>query len=167
MTRKESENSAVDRFILALPMADLCGEAEDGLFFYRVEAETVYGKLWSHGKDGEERAWLSDKLEFSDAYQLTVYRDGFKTPDYLGHGVMYQIFVDRFFRGGDVPPREDAIMAESWDAEISQFPAYPGAPVANNLFYGGDLDGVRLKLPYLRSLGVSVIYLCPIFEARQ
>ena len=163
--RTESISPAYDRFTLTLPLSDLCGEAKDGLFFYHVEAETVYGRLWSHGRDGEVSAWFHDKLAFADAYQLTVYQDGFKTPEYLGQGVMYQIFVDRFFRGGDAPPREDAIMAESWDAEISQFPAYPGAPVANNLFYGGDLDGVRLKLPYLRSLGVSVLYLCPIFEA--
>ena len=33
--------------------------------------------------------------------------------------------------------------------------------------YGGDLQGVREKLPYLRSLGVNAIYLNPVFEAES
>lgn len=153
-----------DAFSVCLPLARLC-PAPDGLFYYHVVAETVYGTLYSHGRDGEKDAWFSDDIGYADAYQLTVYRPGYRTPDYLGRGVMYQIFVDRFARGGDETPRADAVMAENWDDEISQYPAYPGAPLANNLFYGGDLDGVRKKLPYLRSLGVTVLYLCPIFEA--
>ncbi|MBO4352714.1 MAG: glycoside hydrolase family 13 protein [Eggerthellaceae bacterium] len=34
-------------------------------------------------------------------------------------------------------------------------------------FYGGTLSGIREKLPYLASLGVEVLYLNPIFEARS
>ncbi len=157
--------TAWDRYTCRVALGELCTEAGDGLFYYRLEAETVYGRLYSHGSDTEEEATLSDSAEYTGAFQLLVYREEYTTPEYLGRGVMYQIFVDRFFRGGNAPPREDAVMAASWEAEISQYPDYPGAPVANNLFYGGDLDGVRLKLPYLRSLGVTVLYLCPIFEA--
>ena len=32
-------------------------------------------------------------------------------------------------------------------------------------YYGGDFAGIRQKLPYLRDLGVTCIYLNPIFEA--
>ena len=144
---------------------DLCGDAEDGLFYYHVLAETTYGRLYSHGDDASEYAWFSDDGDYAAPYQLLVYRDAYQTPDFLKKGVMYQIMVDRFFRGGNEPPRSDVEMAASWDAEISQYPAYPGAPLKNNLFYGGDLDGVRAKLPYLKTLGVTVLYLCPIFEA--
>ncbi len=168
MKREEKQScdfSPRDIFSMQLSMGELCGAAEDGLFFYHVVADTVYGRLYSHGEDISEYAWFTDAEGYANAYQLTVYRDDYTTPEFLKKGVMYQIFVDRFFRGGDTPPRADVEMAASWDAEISQYPAYPGAPLKNNLFYGGDLDGVRKKLPYLRSLGVTVLYLCPIFEA--
>ena len=32
-------------------------------------------------------------------------------------------------------------------------------------YYGGDFAGIQQKLPYLRDLGVTCIYLNPIFEA--
>lgn len=146
-------------------LANLCGERDSGLFYYHLVADTAYGRLWSHGADGQRDAWFTDAPGYANAFQLLVYRDDYTTSPLLHRGVMYQIFVDRFFRGGDAPARADAVMAESWDAEITQYPAYPGAPLENNLFYGGDLDGVRKKLDYLSTLGVSVIYLCPIFEA--
>ena len=161
----EQDTSSRDSYLLDLPLSELCGDKEDGLFFYHVVADTVYGRLYSHGEDISEYAWFTDQEAYANAYQLTVYRDDYTTPSCLKTGVMYQIFVDRFFRGGNAAPRADVEMATSWDAEISQYPAYPGAPLKNNLFYGGDLDGVREKLPYLSSLGVTVLYLCPIFEA--
>ena len=34
-------------------------------------------------------------------------------------------------------------------------------------FFGGTLEGIREKLPYLELLGVEVLYLNPIFEARS
>lgn len=152
-------------YTAAVSLAALCGEREDGLFFYHLVADTAYGRLYSHGADGRCDAWFTDDAAYASPYQLLVYRNGFQSSSVLSHGVMYQIFVDRFYRGGNAPCRADAVMAEAWDAEITQYPAYPGAPLENNLFYGGDLDGVRAKLDYLSSLGVSVIYLCPIFEA--
>ena len=156
---------AYDCFCATVATQDLCAGQEYGLFFYHVVAQTVYGELYSHGNDREESAWFSDQAAYADPYQLLVYREDYRTPAFLKTGVMYQILVDRFFRGGNEPPREDAEMAPDWEAEISQYPAYPGAPLKNNLFYGGDLWGVVKKLPYLSSLGVTVLYLCPIFEA--
>jgi glycosidase len=34
-----------------------------------------------------------------------------------------------------------------------------------NRHYGGDLEGLRARIPYLKSLGVNAIYLNPVFEA--
>ncbi len=165
LTPLDTQDGAHSCYSCTVPLRELCGEKSDGLFYYHLVADTVYGRLYSHGRDGYPAAYFNDSREYASAYQLLVYREDYRTADFLKSGVMYQIFVDRFFRGGDAPPRADAEMAPAWDAEISQYPAYPGAPLKNNLFYGGDLDGVRKKLPYLRSLGVTVIYLCPIFEA--
>ncbi len=160
-----SEEDGRVAFFVTIPLSELTGAQDQGLFYYRVIADTAYGRLYSHATDGYEDAWFSDKEGYADPYQLLVFSDDYQTPEFLRRGVMYQIFVDRFFRGGYAVPRADVEMAAGWEAEISQYPAYPGAPLKNNLFYGGDLDGVRQKLPYLASLGVTVLYLCPIFEA--
>ena len=39
--------------------------------------------------------------------------------------------------------------------------------VRNNDYFGGDLQGIIEKLPYLSDLGVTCIYLNPIFEAHS
>ncbi len=80
--------------------------------------------------------------------------------------VIYQIFVDRFNRAGSEPPKEYAVMCGR-DDEIPEYPRYPGCHIKNEYFYGGDLDGITEKLPYLESLGVTLIYLTPVFEARS
>ena len=48
---------------------------------------------------------------------------------------------------------------------VAEYPEYPGAPIYNNTFYGGTLWGVVEKLDYIKSLGVTAIYLSPIFRA--
>ena len=86
--------------------------------------------------------------------------------DWFCGETMYQIFPDRFYKGSvSVPVREDAVLDEDWDGGVPQYAHVPGGHVENNVFFGGTLWGVAEKLPYLRSLGVGVIYLNPIFEA--
>ena len=89
---------------------------------------------------------------------------GFHTPDWAKGAVMYQIFVDRFCNGdksNDVETREyvyigqPVMRVEDWD----RFPSSMDV----GCFYGGDLQGVWDKLDYIRSLGVEVIYLNPLF----
>lgn len=95
-------------------------------------------------------------------YQLSVYKKIYQTPTWLNKGVMYQIFVDRFCASGKAVPNEDKIM-RNW-GEQPYFRDEDGV-VLNRDFFGGDLEGVISKLPYLRSLNVSTIYLNPIFKA--
>ena len=73
------------------------------------------------------------------------------TPSWVKDAVFYQIFPDRFCRSGRV--RVDADL-EPWDSP----------PTAHG-FKGGDLFGVADKLDYLGELGVTAIYLCPIFAS--
>ena len=100
------------------------------------------------------------------SFMLSVYSKDFTTPDWFKGGVMYQIFPDRFYKSGrSKQDRNNAIYLNDWEAPITQYAAYPGAPVENNYFYGGDLYGIAEKLDYLKSIGVNTIYLNPIFEA--
>ncbi len=117
------------------------------------------------------------------AFQITVFDPAFETPAWLRNANIYQIFPDRF-RNGD--PTNDYCVAGStagcptfygdqvplprspWNVAIGD-PRQPG-PYENQYgtqFYGGDLDGIKLKLDYLQTLGVDTIYLNPIFRARS
>lgn len=109
------------------------------------------------------------------AYQLTVFKRGFDTPDWFKGGVMYQVFPDRFGIGEDVSegnryhrsrgrtPELHGSISEpvKWQARIGE------EDYAPDDFYGGTLKGIVEKLPYLKSLGVSILYLNPIVEARS
>lgn len=100
-------------------------------------------------------------------FQLTVYEMGFHTPEFLKGGIIYQIFPDRFFKSGDeheVP--YGRLLREDWHGTPLYKPDENGH-VWNNDYFGGDLRGIELKLPYLHSLGVTCIYLTPIFEAHE
>lgn len=100
-------------------------------------------------------------------WQLTVYDPAFKTPAFLKGGTMYQIFPDRFYNSGkpkkNVP--EDRKL-KSWGSIPEYLPDETGE-ITNSDYTGGDLKGIEEKLPYLASLGVTCIYLNPIFEAHS
>jgi glycosidase len=56
-------------------------------------------------------------------------------------------------------------MNEDWENGVPQYVEHQGEPIKNNMFFGGNLWGVIEKLEYLKSLGVGIIYLNPIFKA--
>ncbi len=143
----------------------LCGE-EGGLFYYAYHFSTVCGErdLLCDFCSMEEK--ISEPHgDGKDFFQFTVYRKRQTSPDWFRGGVMYHIFVDRFFSAGDNPVRADARKINDWENGMPEYPAYPGAYLENNEFFGGDLQGVAAKLDYIASLGVNTIYLSPIFEA--
>lgn len=89
---------------------------------------------------------------------------GFHTPTWAKGAVMYQILVDRFCNGDEANDVQDneyhyintySHHVPDWDTPPANF------DVGN--FYGGDLEGVRQKLYYLKSLGVEAIYFNPLF----
>jgi len=98
------------------------------------------------------------------AFQITAYKHAEEAPDWIHGGVIYQIFVDRFRQGGELRLRHGAVYRPDWGGCPSFLPDHEGI-VHNNDFFGGDLYGVIDSLPYLEELGVTCIYLNPIFEA--
>ncbi len=105
------------------------------------------------------------ETNFVNETQILVYEEKYMSPEWFGGGVMYQIFPDRFAKGGEVTKREDAVYNDDWENGIPEYPSLRGDSFPNNTHFGGTLYGVAEKLPYLVSLGVSCIYLNPIFEA--
>lgn len=163
--QEPTSEHAHDKYTLRLNLADLW-LGEDGLFWYTVVYDSPQGKrrlscdpcAYAHKEMPADWGHI--------AFQLTVYRPEGEAPKRQAGGVMYHIFVDRFCKGSrEVPCREDALAAADWDHDLPQFAEYPGGYVENNLFFGGTLWGVAEKLDYLASLGVTILYLSPIFEA--
>ena len=136
-----------------------------GIYRYGFALQTAAGPAYL--RKGNEFDELS--LEARDGilydFRFLVSEFSYDPPDWIYGGIIYHIFVDRFYRGGNAPLREGAVLNEDWENGLPQFPEYPGAPLANNMFFGGDLDGILKKLDYLSTLGVTVLYLSPIFEA--
>ncbi|HVP13665.1 MAG TPA: alpha amylase N-terminal ig-like domain-containing protein [Phycisphaerae bacterium] len=140
--------------------------------------------------DGSEHAVFGRKGVAADANDRECYfrldaKMEFQTPDWAKTAVWYQIFPERF-RNGD--PKNDPPRTVPWTHEW--FKPYQGrAEVARkdsrtsengdfveegkfysyifNRRYGGDIQGIQEKLPYLRDLGVTAIYLNPVFIAES
>lgn len=138
---------------------------QPALLFYRFEAELESGPVRIL-PDGQNRGIL--QTEGDALWQLTVYDGAMATPAALRGGVLYQIFPDRFCRSGE--PKDqvpaDRRMHQDW-LEFPQYLPGPDGEYRNDDYYGGDLAGIREKLPYLSSLGVTALYLNPIFEAHS
>ena len=109
------------------------------------------------------------------AWRITVYDGAFATPDWFCEGIAYQIFPDRFRRSSwealyqrAQAHRNRGRLLRLHDRWLEE-PAYTPAPgctdYAPDDFFGGDLNGIREKLPYLHGLGVTCLYLNPIFES--
>ena len=74
------------------------------------------------------------------------------TPDWVQDAVFYQIFPDRFAKS---PRNPSATLSfEPWDS-----------PPTVHGFKGGDLYGIAEKLDYLKDLGITALYLNPIFAS--
>ncbi len=137
---------------------------QPGLLFYHFEYETPNGiESIYHTGNG-----LGKITKDAANWQLSVYNPAFTTPDWLKGGVIYQIFPDRFFNSGapksNVPP--DRILRKDWGAPPLWEPDAQGN-INTYDFFGGDLAGIAQKLPLLVELGVTCIYLNPIFEAHS
>ena len=159
----EKTELGMDVYSISLDTAAICSTQGYGLFYYEFLLIRGSDTLFTSSVNNVDFT-LSDHS--ASRFRLLVYAADLTTPDWFSGGTMYHIFVDRFFRGqGHTRLREDCILDPDWDNGIPEFPAYPGAPLANNRFFGGNLWGIAEKLAYLRSLGVTVLYLSPIFEA--
>ena len=126
-----------------------------GLYFYHFK---VGDRIFSCGRMRKGTFSLTPTN-----WQITVYEEDYETPDWLKGGIMYQIFPDRFNKVGDYPIDSYKIL-RNW-GEMPYFRPNQDGQVLNNDFFGGNLNGIRAKLDYLQSLGVTTIYMNPIFEA--
>lgn len=75
--------------------------------------------------------------------------DQYKAPSWVKDTIWYSIFPDRFYNKDN--ENEDILSWESQDT------------YKNNQFYGGNLKGIKEKLPYIKEMGFDGLYMTPIF----
>jgi glycosidase len=149
--------SELYQFLIAKDVLDV------GLMYFRVVVNTCNKIYYSHKNNSKLE--FNTQIADSITQQLSIYERLHPLPQALYGGIIYHIFVDRFNRGGRSQRHETDRLIQEWGVVMPEYPEYPGAPLKNNTVYGGTLDGVREKLDYIASLGVTAIYLSPIFES--
>lgn len=119
----------------------------------------------------DKQRWFTPK-GFSPIPPARLEQFAFDTPDegpqWVQDQVFYQIFPDRFARSKLRKEGQDRvyyhhaanqeIVLRNWDDPLV-------GEAGGSTFYGGDLDGISEKLPYLKKLGVTALYLNPVFTA--
>ena len=137
----------------------------EGLYLYDFRYTSAHGEFFvvrsEHGLGIVSQ-------QSGERFQLTVYDKDFTTPDWLKGGLIYQIFPDRFYNSGktkyNVP--NDRFICSDW-SKTPEHRQNNGPCSLGNDYYGGDLKGIEQKVSYLADLGVSCIYLNPVFEAHS
>ena len=159
------------RFAVDVPLPD-----EAGLLWYYFLLRLADGGLLFYGSDGKGLGGAGQLWSVEPpSWQLTVYQPQ-DAPEWFRRAICYQIFPDRFARGADWREcQQRAEQPADWrgSARLLQQSWYdtpfysrgPGGEVIRWPFFGGNLRGIREKLFYLKSLGVSAVYLNPIFLA--
>ncbi len=157
------------------PVIEAYKAFEDGVFAYyeavlymnqpRMQYQFILaseGRLLYYSQSGVHDTFQDLKHDF-------VVMTDYHQPSWVKHAVFYQIFPERFCNGDpslDVKDGEyqvggyDTIHIDDWNTPAGTYDKVHCAD-----FYGGDLIGIREKIPYLKKLGVTALYLNPIFLA--
>jgi alpha-glucosidase len=129
--------------------------------YYRFQLNDGSATVWynAQGPSNSEQS-------LGDFYILP----NFTVPNWSKNGVMYQIFPDRFYNGNpsnDIQSNEYTYLGyptihKNW----GDSPVTGNGNENNNVFYGGDLQGVDQKLSYIKgTLGANILYLNPVFTS--
>lgn len=173
-------HSAADDGLYEYWEATLPPSLDPTVYWYRFitadGADTVY-----YEDDARRTGGVGQAFDASadNSWQLTMYDAAFVTPDWVKNAVVYQIFPDRF-RDGDTSNDTPAgsffynepggtitrSLGSDWNTVVCD-PRQAGdcAGTWSKNFYGGDLQGLIDQLDYLAGLGVTAIYLNPVFES--
>lgn len=128
------------------------------------------GKLYYYGNKPDNLGGTGQLYEGEPpSYQITVYKKEAATPDWFKGAVMYQIFPDRFYKepaeGQVLSAPKGSVIHAHWDNTPYYIRDADTGKIVSYDFFGGNLQGVIAKLPYLKELGISVIYFNPIFAS--
>ena len=136
---------------------------DSGSVLYTFKALTAQEQWWVHA------AGVSGSMPPRQSH--FHYNPQQKPPIWVQDQVFYQIFPDRFCNGDPSISVQNGeyqygggthpVIAKQWGEPVAADHLGTGA----SEFYGGDLAGIQSKLHYLQSLGITALYLNPIFAS--
>ena len=110
------------------------------------ENETYY-----LSENGLEEVYDFENFYFTSFHMPYIHEaDFFEPVEWMKNAVFYQIFPERFRRGDF--SKDDSYINQAWE----------DLPTPSS-FAGGDLKGIIEKLDHIKDLGVTCLYLTPIF----
>jgi len=149
---------------------------EGFLFIYNEGLKELY--LGTNGFSEQKRTCQEFSVKLEDLEFNYV-------PEWVRDGIFYQIFCDRFYNGNkENDPdfhewyyqKENRLSAaavgnkyslvKEW-SDITPLQKNEDGVPDYNCFYGGDIAGVKEKLPYLEELGITIIYFNPLAQAES
>lgn len=184
-----SEDVALDHWEANLRASEPLRAMEYGLVYHDGPKSHWLGTSgWSVA--GRENANAAPPADFRPFAFDPATAPRFSTPEWVRDGIFYQIFPDRFMNGDPKnDPKFDAWYYENkthlprvgklngeyyhlvkdWSdiAGLKTSPYRSDGKPDYFSFYGGDIEGVRQKLPYLRDLGITILYFNPVFQAKS
>lgn len=147
---------------------------EEDYAFFKVEItlkkQAVYHYCFSFELDGyfcyykKENITGDSSFSIDECWKMSVL---FNAPKWAKGAIMYHIFVDRYRKGKDTEMKlmPNRYVHARWNETPILGPNQKGA--WNIDFFGGNLKGIEESLKYIKSLGVTIIYLSPIMRSQS
>lgn len=137
-------DSELEYYSVAVPLTDT-------RFAYIFELTCRDGKIRYLSEEGLTDSY-DHALGYFSFFQYTSQFpcDTMAVPRWVKTAVCYQIFPERFAIGRS--DKDTGYVNTAW-----------GVKPTPKSYYGGDLIGIREKLPYLAELGVTMLYMTPVF----
>lgn len=145
---------------------------EVGLYFYWFSV-SIKGETTFYGNSHDALGGLAVPYQQENRmrpFQITVHDYTKPAPSWYKNAIFYQIFPDRFYNGnanGEISnPKPGSFHYADWyDKPI--YVKNERGEIVRWEFSGGNLAGIRKKIDYLKTLGITGVYLNPVFEARS
>lgn len=119
-------------------------------YIFKVQDEN---EVYYLSENGLEEAYDFENFYFTSFHLPYIHEaDLFEPVEWMKDAVFYQIFPERFRRGDF--SKDDSYINQSWEDLPSP-----------SSFAGGDLKGIIEKLDHIKDLGVTCLYLTPIFKS--
>ena len=152
---------------------------EPDILWYSFNITAANGDVWRYGaRVGSQVGEGAFAYGVPPSFQITVYDQKRSTlPTWYKDAIVYQIFPDRFARDDAWRERAEASIdqdhkgiprriVDDWNA-YPRYDRHPNGDIISWDMYGGSLEGIRGKLDYLESMGITALYLNPIFLAQS
>ncbi len=159
------------RIVKEYPMSLLFADNRFDTYQVVLPVSSVTAAYYFKLEDGNKILYagfdeVTPQLDKITAYPLVISElPNVSSPEWAKNAVWYQIFPERF-RNGDTANDVLGPHTPPWTSDwFEPLPWEKGGFYSNvyNRFYGGDMQGIIQKLPYLKKLGVTAIYLNPVF----